>query len=82
MRTDCSMGTPAERDAATDAAVMGLLLTESHGPFSVAEVAADLGDDLAAQDSLSRLVRVGLVHRLGGFVFASRAAVQADAIRA
>ena len=37
-------------------------------------------DPIAAADSLGPLARAGLIHRLNGFVFASRAALHADQI--
>jgi hypothetical protein len=71
---DEDMGSPAEREVQIDDAVMGLLLGHL-GPWSVIEVEREIGDRVATQDSLGRLIRGGLAHRLdGGFVFASRAA--------
>ncbi len=70
--------TPAEQDDATDQAVLSLLLDDAvQRPWSVEEVARELGDSLAAGDSLARLCGVGLVHRLDGFVFATRPALWA-----
>jgi hypothetical protein len=68
---------PAEEDARDDSAVLGLLLDpESERPWSVDEVTRELGRDPA--DSLVRLHGAGLVHRMDGFVWASRAALAAD----
>jgi hypothetical protein len=58
-----------------DAAVLGLLLAEP-GLWSVEEVVRAIGDELAVTDSLARLHGGGLVHRISGFVFATRAAVE------
>lgn len=71
---DQASRTPVEQDDATDQAIMGLLLIDHPGLWSVEEVERELGDRIAAQDGLSRLRRAGLVHRLDGFVFATRAA--------
>lgn len=66
-----------EQDNAIDEAIMGLLLIDAHGPLSDGEVAREIGDEIAAEDSLSRLARGGLIHRLDGFVFATRSAALA-----
>lgn len=66
---------PAEADDQNDAAVLSLLLDlDAQRPWSIDEVAREIGDSLAVTDSLARLHGAGLVHRLGGFVFATRAA--------
>jgi hypothetical protein len=66
-----------ERDAATDSAILGVLMEEtSHRPWSVDEIAREMGYD--PTDSLRRLYGGGLIHRKGRFVWASRAAVMAD----
>lgn len=71
---------PAEADAQIDQAIMGLLF-ESFRPLSVEEVEREIGDQIAARDGLARLYRAGLMHRIdGGYVFASRAAVQAERV--
>ncbi|HEX3909558.1 MAG TPA: hypothetical protein VHW67_02505 [Solirubrobacteraceae bacterium] len=68
-----------ERDNAQDRAIMMTLLEEtSHRPWAVEEVARELGKDVT--DSLRRLYGGGLIHRLDGFVWASRAAAIADEI--
>jgi hypothetical protein len=74
---------PAERDATVDGAVLGLLLHgEARGPWSIDEVVREIAaaEQITAIDSLTRLHGAGLVHRLGDFVFATRAAVEFDAI--
>jgi hypothetical protein len=69
----------AEREAHTDRVILGLLLHEgSERPWSVAEMALEVGDE--AEDGLARLHAVGLVHRVETFVWASRAAVAAHAM--
>lgn len=77
---DQASRTPVEQDDATDQAIMGLLLIDHPGLWSVGEVERELGDRIAAQDGLARLSRAGLVHRLDGFVCASRSAVCARAL--
>lgn len=67
----------AEKD--TDRAVMTLLL-DSYRPLSIAEIKQEMVDPIAAVDGVARLVAVGLAHRLGDFVFASRAALHAEAM--
>ncbi len=72
--------TVIERHNASDSAVIGLLMLEiSHRPWSVDEVAREMGEDVT--DSLNRLYGGGLIHRLDGFVWASRAATMAEDIR-
>lgn len=67
--------TPAGEDAAADAAILTLLLDDDHQhPWAEEELARDIGDELTVTDSLARLRGTGLVHRLGDFVFPTRAA--------
>jgi hypothetical protein len=73
------IGPVADRDAATDEAIMGLLV-EDRGLWSIGEMQRVIGDEIAATDSLARLQRGGLVHRCGDFVFASRTALEAAAL--
>jgi hypothetical protein len=73
--------TPAEREVEDDDAVLGLLLYDDTGLWSVAEVEREVGDHVAAQDSLARLHGAGLIHRLSeGFVFPTRAALRGSAL--
>jgi hypothetical protein len=62
-------------DARNDAAILGLLLMEP-GLWAVDEVARVIGDELATTDALARLHRRGLLHRLSGYVFPTRTAVE------
>lgn len=65
-------------EARTDAAILSLLLdADAQRPWAEEEVAREVGEPLAVTDSLARLSAAGLVHRLEGFVFASRAALRA-----
>jgi predicted transcriptional regulator len=71
--------TVIERDAQEDSAILGLLTLEtSHRPWAVEEIAREMRRDVT--DSLNRLDGGGLIHRLDGFVWATRAAVMADEI--
>jgi hypothetical protein len=70
------IGPVADRDAATDEAIIGLLV-EDRGLWSTGEVERMIGNQLAAADGLARLRRGGLIHRCRDFVFASRTALEA-----
>lgn len=71
--------TVIEQDAQTDSAILALLMLEtSHRPWAVEEIAREMDRDVT--DSLNRLHGGGLIHRLDGFVWATRAAVLADEI--
>jgi hypothetical protein len=65
----------AGRERATDDEILRLLFS-SPSPWSVAELARELGDG-DAEDGVARLVGAGLAHRQGGLVFPSRAARRA-----
>ncbi len=71
---DKGISSVEEQEREIDYAVMGLLLHHHHGLWAVEEVEREIGDRIEAQDSLARLHGVGLIHRLEGFVFATRAA--------
>lgn len=62
-------------DRATDWAVLALLLDpDDRLPWSTEEIVREIGDHHAVTDSLKRLDRAGLIHRLHEFVFATRPA--------
>ena len=83
MHDDSPTAEAVAQDAAIDRAIMGLLLIDHPGMWSVLEVERAMNDPLAATDGLSRLTRSGLIHRLdGGFVCATRSAAHAAEIRA
>jgi len=64
-----------------DPGVYGLLIQPTQQrPWSVGELALELGNRLDVEDALARLHGAGLVHRCGEFVWATRAALAADAI--
>jgi predicted transcriptional regulator len=74
---DESTPTVIERDAQEDGTILGLLMLEtSHRPWAVEEIAREMDRDVT--DSIRRLYGGGLIHRLDGFVWASRAAVMTD----
>ena len=73
--------TLAGRDRRSESAILGLLLDpEAQRPWAVDELVREIGDQLAITDALVRLRAAGLVHRLDGFVFASRAALRSHEI--
>jgi len=77
---DQSTRSNIEFDDASDRAIIDAL-TDDPGPWAVVELQREFLNPLAVEDSLNRLVGVGMVHRIGdGFVFASRTAKQAAAI--
>lgn len=64
-----------------DNIVLDFMLLDQSCPWSVQEIVRELGDKNDALDALSRLQRMGLVHRLGEFVFPTRAARRAAELR-
>jgi hypothetical protein len=66
---------PADDEARAESAVLALLIREQR-PWSDSEVALEIGDPISSTDAIRRLQAAGLVHRLGGFVFATRAALR------
>ena len=71
--------TPAEQDDVADRSIMDVLLDDP-GPWAVEELQREFLAPIALVDSLNRLAGVGMVHRLDGFVFATRTAKQAAAL--
>lgn len=72
--------TDTDRDDATQAAILHLLLGEDHhGLWSRAELHLALSADaLTVNDALADLLAAGLAHELGDFILASRAARSFD----
>jgi hypothetical protein len=68
-----------EQDDASDHAIMGFLLDDP-GPWCEVELTREFSNPLSVEDGLNRLACEGMIHRLDGFVFASRTAKQAHAI--
>lgn len=67
---------PAEAEAQAEATVLELLI-DATTPWSLDEISREVGDHLTAVDAVGRLHAAGLVHRLGDFAFATRAACRA-----
>ena len=70
--------TPAPRPEshAEDCILFWLLDPEQQRPWSVDEIIREYGEPTTATDALSNLNGVGLIHRSGDFVFATRAAIR------
>jgi hypothetical protein len=65
-------------DDEIDRAILALLIGESAaGPWAVEELVREIGDPIVVDDALARLHGAGLIHRIEGFAFATRAAVRA-----
>ena len=60
--------------------VFGALLEAHPGPLSLSELVTMLHDSVAACDAVGALRRDGVANVAGDLVFASRAAVRADAL--
>lgn len=72
---------PAEEDERVQQGILVLLLDQdAQRPWSVAEVEREIGEQIATADALASLHAAGLVHRCGGFVFATRAALRIDSL--
>jgi hypothetical protein len=73
---------PAEQDTDDDTSIMSALLVEGdQRPWSIEELARDLGDQTRAHDSIDRLQRLGLIHRTSDdLVYPTRAAIYMDRI--
>lgn len=63
------------RDGTQDSTILDLLVIEHDGLWSVDELKQMLGDVAGVDDSLARLHGFGLIHRLDGFVCATRGTV-------
>jgi hypothetical protein len=62
-----------------DSLILRLLLNgQARELWSIEELTREIGDEITTVDSLDRLCTAGLVHRLDGFVFATRTAARAD----
>jgi hypothetical protein len=64
-------------DEHLDSEVLHLMLHDHPSPWSLPELALELGDEGTAVDAVGRLVASGLVHRLGGYAFPTRTARRA-----
>jgi hypothetical protein len=63
-----------------DGTVLDFMLCGSDHPWSVDEIARELGNEPDAHDAVARLTGTGLVHRLNEFVFPTRTARRAEAL--
>jgi hypothetical protein len=71
----------AEQEGQLDRAILGMLLLDtSQRPWAEEEIAREMGANPV--DSLNRLYGGGLIHRLEGFFWATRAALVSDEIGA
>ncbi len=71
----------AEEDRISESAIFGLISApDEQRPWSVDEIAREMGDSNATEDGLARLYGAGLIHRCGEFVWATRAALRAEQI--
>jgi hypothetical protein len=69
----------AEEDGVIDGAIIGLMIhTQDQRVWSKDEIDREIGDDTT--DSLNRLYGAGLIHRLEGFAWATRAALMTNEI--
>jgi HD-like signal output (HDOD) protein len=77
--------TPGDHESALDRALLDLLIHDHAGLWNLSELsrsltsssqAADTGEPPAheTEDAIERLYAAGLIHRIGNYVFATRAA--------
>jgi hypothetical protein len=72
----------AEKERLMDTGILDTLLdSDAARPWSMAEIEREM-ESWEASDGVGRLVRAGLVHRVGDFVWASRAAIAARPLNA
>jgi hypothetical protein len=64
-----------------DNTVVSFLLDKPWWPWSLEEIARELGDRPDAEDAVARLTGTGLVHRLGDFAFPTRSLRRATELR-
>jgi hypothetical protein len=69
--------TPGERIDQRERTVLALLFADPF-PWTVEEIGRELDDPKYAVDCIASLAGDGLVHRLGEFVFPTRAARRSD----
>jgi hypothetical protein len=69
--------TPGDRMDGNEKTVL-LVLFDDPVPWTVEELGRELKDTGDAVDAVARLAGAGLVHRLGDFVFPTRAARRSD----
>jgi hypothetical protein len=69
--------TPGDRMDGREKSVLFMLFQDPF-PWTVEEIGRELGNQGHAVDSVAQLAGDGLVHRLGEFVFPTRAARRSD----
>ncbi len=74
MHDEPTHGLATERDAVQRTLLDLLLTDEDPGLWSHDEIARAMDDSVVAIDAIDTLHAAGLVHRLGDFVFPTRAA--------
>ncbi len=68
-------------ESVTDAGIFERLTRPGEQrPWAMSELVLEIGDQIEVEDALARLHGAGLVHRCGEFVWATRAALVAEAI--
>ncbi len=80
MQDETSRAAMPERGDARQVVLALLLTPEDQRPWLRREIELEVGDRVATVDALDQLYGEGLVHRLGEFVFATRAAVNMERI--
>lgn len=74
--------TPLEQFYDNQGTILLLLtLDDEQRLWSVDEVTRELGDRARAVDGLADLYGAGLIHRMGEFVWATRAAIRANEVK-
>jgi hypothetical protein len=77
---DGDRGTGLSEDE-IDNTVISFMLDGESWPWSLEEIARELGDGPDAEDAVARLAGTGLVHRLGDLVFPTRSLRRANELR-
>ncbi|HEV7529028.1 MAG TPA: hypothetical protein VGO29_09040 [Solirubrobacteraceae bacterium] len=68
-------------DDEIDNTVISFVLDGDAWPWSLDEIARELGDKADAEDAVARLAGVGLVHRIADFAFPTRSLRRASEMR-
>jgi hypothetical protein len=83
MQDDPSLDSPdvLRESSVIESGIYDRLVTPNQQrPWAVRELVLEIGSRIDVEDALTRLHGAGLVHRCGEFVWATRAALAADAI--